>query len=71
MALSVSAVSSSVSPFLMALMSGEMLMTSAPSRLPASSKLVRVRVEVSKKTLMTVRPFSTATFLSSRRLCST
>ena len=34
----------------------DILSTSAPSRLPASSKLVRVRVEFSKKRLMIVRP---------------
>ena len=40
-----------------------MLMTSAPSRLPASSKEVRVRVEFSKNRLMTVRPRSSALLL--------
>ena len=45
MALSVIAVSISVSPFFMAELATAMLTTSAPSRLPASSKLVWVRVE--------------------------
>ena len=39
-----------------------MLMTSAPSRLPASSKEVRVRVEFSKNRLIRVRPRSNACF---------
>ena len=54
--LSVIAVSSSVSPFLMEEVPTDMLMTSPPRRLPASSKLVRVRVEFSKNRLATVRP---------------
>ena len=58
MAFRVIAVSIRVSPFLMALEATEMLITSAPRRLPANSKLVRVRVEVSKKRLMQVRPRS-------------
>ena len=56
MAFSVIAVSMSVSPFLIAELATAMLMTSAPSRLPASSNEVRVRVEVSKKSSTTVRP---------------
>ena len=48
-----------------------MLMTSAPSRLPASSNEVRVRVEASKNRLMMVRPRSSDCFLSARRFCST
>ena len=64
MAFSVIAVSISVSPFLIELVATDMLMTSAPSRLPASSKEVRVRVEFSKNRLMTVRPRSRSRFLS-------
>ena len=56
MALSVIAVSISVSPFFTLLVAACMLTTSAPSRLPAISKLSSVRVEFSKKALMIVRP---------------
>ena len=56
MAFSVIAVSSSVSPLRTEEVATSMLMTSAPSRLAATSKLVRVRVEFSKNRLMTVRP---------------
>ena len=56
MAFSVIAVSISVSPFLMDELATDMLTTSAPSRLPASSKLVWVRVELSKNRLIWVRP---------------
>ena len=45
-ALRVEAVSSSVSPLFTLLVETDMLMTSAPRRLPASSKEVRVRVRV-------------------------
>jgi hypothetical protein len=55
----------------MELVDTDMLITSAPSRLPASSKEVRVRVELSKNRLMTVRPRSSESFLSGLRLCST
>ena len=48
-----------------------MLMTSAPSRLPATSNEVRVRVEFSKKQLMIVRPRSSARFFSACRFSST
>ena len=48
----------------------DMLITSAPSRLPASSKLDWVRVEASKNRLMRVRPLSSAAFLSVARLCA-
>ncbi len=64
MALSVIAVSISVSPFLIELAWTDMLMTSPPRRLPASSKEVRVRVEFSKNRLMMVRPRSSDCFLS-------
>ncbi len=46
---------------------GEKLTTSAESRLPAISKLVRVRVDDSKNRLISVRPRSVGTFLTSRR----
>ncbi len=55
-AFSVAAVSSRVSPLFTLELATDMLMTSAPRRLPASSKLVRVRVLSSKNRLMTVRP---------------
>ena len=71
MAFSVIAVSISVSPFLIAESATDMLMTSALSRLPASSNEVRVRVELSKNRLIWVRPRSTAVFLSARRLSAT
>jgi hypothetical protein len=58
MAFSVMAVSIRVSPFFTEETPTAMLITSAPSRLAASSKEVRVRVEFSKKRLMTVRPAS-------------
>src|SRR5947209_8366997 len=60
------AVSSSVSPFVTDEEDELMLITSAERRLPAISKEVRVRVEGSKKRLMTVRPRSVGTFLISR-----
>ena len=41
-----------------------MLSTSAPSRLPASSNELWVRVEASKNRLIRVRPLSSAVFLS-------
>ena len=71
MAFSVIAVSIRVSPFLMELVETCMLMTSPPRRLPASSKEVRVRVEFSKKRLITVRPRRIELFLSAWRFCST
>ena len=66
MAFSVIAVSSSVSPLRTEEVATSMLMTSAPSRLAATSKLVRVRVEFSKNRLMTVRPDSRSRRLSMR-----
>ncbi len=71
MALSVIAVSISVSPFFTELPSDDMLMTSAPSRFPASSKLVRVRVEFSKNRFTSVRPSRRWDFFTGRRFCST
>ncbi len=47
MAFKVIAVSISVSPFLTELVATDMLITSAPSRLPANSNEVRVRVDAS------------------------
>ena len=49
----------------------DMFMTSAPRRLPASSKLAWVRVEDSKKRLISVRPRSVVRFFSIWRLSST
>ena len=60
------AVSTRVSPFTMLLEEVEILMASALSRLAAISKEVRVRVEASKKRLMTVFPRSVGTFLMGR-----
>ncbi len=71
MALSVIAVSISVSPFFMAELATDMLTTSAPSRLPASSKLVWVRVLLSKNRLIWVRPLSSCSFLSACRFRAT
>src|SRR5262245_49689392 len=65
------AVSSSVSPFTVEEVDPEMLMTSAESRFPASSKLVRVRVDGSRNKLMTVLPRNVGTFLIGRSLIST
>jgi hypothetical protein len=48
-----------------------MLTTSAPSRLPAISKLSSVRVEFSKKALMMVRPASVSVCFLGWRLSST
>src|SRR2546422_6444943 len=60
------AVSLSVSPFLSDEASAVKLMMSALSRIAASSKLIRVRVEGSMKRLTTVLPRSTGTFLMAR-----
>jgi hypothetical protein len=60
------AVSSRVSPLVTLEEDELMLMTSAERRLPAISKEVRVRVEGSKKRLITVRPRRAGTFLISR-----
>ncbi len=71
MALSVIAVSISVSPLRIDDTATAMLMTSAPSRFPATSNEVRVRVEFSKKQLMSVRPRSSDFFFSACRFIST
>ena len=68
MAFNVIAVSIRVSPFLIELEPTDMLIVSAPRRLPASSNDVRVRVEFSKNRLMTVRPRSRVDFFSGCRL---
>jgi hypothetical protein len=60
------AVSINVSPFDTLLVEAEILTTSADSRFPAISKDVRVRVEDSKKRLMTVLPRRVGTFLIGR-----
>ncbi len=70
MALSVMAVSISVSPFCIDEDDTFMFMTSAPSRLPASSKELCVRVEASKNRLISVRPRRTSRFLMIWRLFS-
>ena len=70
MALSVMAVSISVSPFCMEEEETLMFMTSAPSRLPASSNELCVRVEASKNRLISVRPRRASRFLLIWRLTS-
>src|SRR5581483_4878761 len=65
------AVSINVSPLRMDEEATDMFMTSAPRRLPASSKEAWVRVEASKKRLTRVRPRSAAVFFSICRLRST
>src|SRR5262245_10025508 len=71
MALSVTAVSISVSPLRMDEELTDMFMTSAPSLLPASSNEAWVRVETSKNRLIRVRPRSELCFFSIWRLRST
>jgi len=71
MAFSVTAVSIRVSPFFTEEAPTDMFITSAPRRLPASSKELWVRVEASKKRLIWVRPRRTEPFLSTWRFCST
>ena len=71
MALRVIAVSISVSPLRMEDVETDIFMTSAPSRLPASSNEAWVRVDTSKKRLISVRPRSVAVFFSIWRLRST
>jgi hypothetical protein len=63
-AFSVIAVSTSVSPFLTLELATDMFITSAPSRLPASSNEAWVRVEASKNRLIWVRPRSVVVFFS-------
>ena len=71
MALSVIAVSTSVSPFFTEDEATAMFMTSAPRRLPAISNEDCVRVEGSKKRLICVRPRRVVFFFSTCRLTST
>src|SRR5690606_41871580 len=59
-------VSYRVSPLLVEEVCTSRLRTSADRRLAASSKVLRVRVEFSKKTLHTVLPRSSGTFLMDR-----
>ena len=66
-AFSVSAVSISVSPFFTEDCATAMFITSAPSRLPASSKLAWVRVEFSKNMLIWVIPASASECFTVRR----
>lgn len=61
-----SAVSSNVSPFVTEEVEAEMLMESADNRFAAISNDVRVRVEDSKKKLITVLPRRVGTFLMTR-----
>src|SRR5947209_12198282 len=61
------AVSSSVSPLVTLEVDALMLMASAERRFAAITNDVRVRVEGSKKRLITVRPRNAGTFLISRR----
>ncbi len=68
MALRVRAVSISVSPFFTDECATCMVITSAPSRLPASSKEACVRVEASKNMLIWVRPARASACLTSARL---
>ena len=70
-ALSVTAVSISVSPLRIEDEETDMFITSAPSLFPASSNEAWVRVEASKKRLIWVRPRSEARFFSIWRLSST
>ncbi len=70
MAFSVMAVSIRVSPFSIEEALTAMFITSAPSRLPASSNELWVRVEASKNMLIWVRPRSTSRFLATCRLKS-
>ena len=63
MAFSVTAVSISVSPFWIDEVGIDIFITSAPSRLPASSNELWVRVEASKKRLISVRPRRSSLFL--------
>jgi hypothetical protein len=71
MALSVVAVSISVSPLVTDEVRTDMFITSAPSRLPANSNELWVRVDGSKNRLMTVRPFSRGDFFSLARPSAT
>jgi hypothetical protein len=64
-------VSIRVSPLTVELAGADMLITSPPNRLPASSNEVRVLVELSKKQLMIVRPRQVLRFLSACRFNST
>jgi hypothetical protein len=66
MATRLSTVSSRVSPLAVEERVTSRLMTSADRRLAAISKVVRVRVEFSKKTLNTLLPRNRGTFLTSR-----
>src|SRR6476659_10171635 len=64
MALSVIAVSISVSPLRIEEEEADMFITSAPSRLPANSNEACVRVETSKNKLIWVRPRKIGRFFS-------
>jgi hypothetical protein len=60
-----------VSPLTVELAGTDMLITSPPSCLPASSSEVRVLVELSKKQLMIVRPRNRLRFFCAYRFSST
>ena len=64
------AVSTRVSPFETLLSEPDMLITSAESRLPATSNEVLVRVDASKNRLITVFPRSFSTFFTGPRASS-
>ena len=68
MAFSVTAVSIRVSPLEIDELRGLMLTTSAPSRFPASSNELCVRVEFSKNRFISVLPFSRSSFFEVWRL---
>ena len=71
MALRLAMVSSRLSPLAVEERAMSRLMTSADRRVAAISKVVRVRVEFSKKRLNTLLPRSSGTFLTSRSLTLT
>ena len=71
MAFRVTAVSIKVSPLATLEVRGLMFTTSAPRRLPASSKLDWVRVEFSKNRFITVRPFKRSSFFEAPRFRAT
>ncbi|OIQ67932.1 hypothetical protein GALL_504850 [mine drainage metagenome] len=71
MAFNVTAVSIRVSPLEIDEERGLMFTTSAPSRLPASSKELWVRVEFSKNRFIRVRPFRRSSFFEVWRLSDT
>ena len=67
---SVATVSRSVSPLVVLDDEPPTFITSAPSRLPANSKELRVRVDASKKRFRTVLPLSVGTLRTGLRVTS-